>query len=48
MIFWLKRREHIFHYHYLVGFFLSPNLSITTEALDNKTEDNKKSVTRKI
>ncbi len=35
--FWIKRRPKLIHNYSLVGYILSPNLTIMAHAIDNKT-----------
>jgi hypothetical protein len=37
MRFWLKRRPKLIHNYSLVGYMLSPNSTIMSHAIDNKT-----------
>jgi hypothetical protein len=37
MRFWLKRRPKLIHDYSLVGYILSPNLTIMSHAIDNKS-----------
>ncbi len=44
MRFWLKRRDKLIHNYLLVGYLLSPNLTIIAHVNDNRSEIHQKAV----